>query len=135
MSRESRSEAFGFAGKDDGDVTLQALQHLWSLLGCDQAPRGLDYFIFDTGLVCGAENVFRWINLLSDSTDAEATIAGIELFRRRRQKSDPLWHQHGTEWSNRCNRAKKRALKMLYEQGLKAPYLKQEKELLRDEAS
>ena len=100
----------------------------WKHLGCDGARGGLDYFIFDSSLVCGGPgNVARWIQLLAapggncrfdealawvNSLDLETAIRGLEFYRRRRLRASPQWPVLGAEWTNRCNRAKQRALAM-----------------------
>lgn len=104
---------------------------VWNTLRGDLLPTGLDYFTLDTAAACGLENAARWLRLVSGSSpfditiddgvvslisgiEPEAAVNGIELFRRRRFKSDPRWRVLGPEWTNRCNRAKRRALKMMY---------------------
>jgi lysozyme family protein len=104
---------------------------LWNPCRADLLPTGLDYFCFDTSLVCGVENTNRWLRLVSGGSgfdvqiddgiislvsqiEPEIAISGVEFFRRRRFKSDPRWRVLGPEWTNRCNRAKRRALKMIH---------------------
>ena len=98
----------------------------WKHPGCDDLQSGLDYFVFDTGLVCGPSRVAAWLGLLAgpagrsfenavdyaNSIGLEEAISGIEFFRRRRFKASPLWPVLGAEWTNRCNRAKTRALRL-----------------------
>lgn len=99
----------------------------WKYPGCDDLSPGLDYFVFDSSLVCGGPGVVaRWLQLLAgpvgrtyeeaveylNSLDLETALSGIEFYRRRRFKSDPLWGVLGPEWTNRTNRAKQRALKL-----------------------
>ena len=99
----------------------------WKHPGCDSLARGLDYFVFDTGLVCGGPTVAaHWLELLAgpraysfedaieyaNELDLETAISGVEFYRRRRFKTSPLWPVLGAEWTNRCNRAKQRALRM-----------------------
>ena len=97
----------------------------WKHPGCDLLASGLDYFVFDTSLVCGPKNAARWVELAAgplgihsyedaieylNSIGLEEAISSIELFRRRRFKTSPLWPVLGAEWTNRCNRAKQRSL-------------------------
>ncbi len=99
----------------------------WKYPGCDALSSGLDYFVFDTGLVCGGPRVAtNWLNLLAgpraychddaiayaNEIGLEAAISGIEFYRRRRFKAHPLWPVLGAEWTNRTNRAKQRALRL-----------------------
>jgi len=97
----------------------------WKYPGCDDLASGLDYFIFDSGLVCGGPRApTTWLGLLAgpygrsheetleyvNSLPLEEAISGLEMYRRRRFRSSPLWPVLGAEWTNRCNRAKRRAL-------------------------
>ena len=95
----------------------------WQHAGCLDLSRGLDYFVFDTGLVFEPATAFRWIEQITgelgrraaealNDLGIEAALRGVEFYRRRRLRVDPLWPVLGVEWSNRCNRAKTRALKM-----------------------
>lgn len=102
--------------------------YYWKHPGCDHLSRGLDYFVFDTGLVCGGPGVVStWISLLAgpagrrgyeeaiayaNGIGVEAAISGLEFYRRRRFKSSPLWPVLGAEWTNRTNRAKQRAMRL-----------------------
>lgn len=101
-------------------------QVYWKYPRCDALNSGLDYFVFDTGLVCGPARSAAWVEQLAgpaahgfeeaieyaNSLELETAISGIEFFRRRRFKTDPLWPVLGAEWTNRCNRAKTRALRL-----------------------
>ncbi len=103
-------------------------KHYWRHVACDDLQSGLDYFAFDSSLVCGGPgNVARWIQLLAfpagtgsfdeavrylNSIELETAISGIEFYRRRRFRASPQWHVLGPEWTNRTNRAKQRALKL-----------------------
>ena len=103
------------------------LEVYWKHPGCDTLGSGLDYFVFDTGLVCGGPAVVaRWLELLAgpaargfeeaieyaNQLDLETAISGIEFYRRRRFKLSPLWPVLGAEWTNRTNRAKQRAMRL-----------------------
>lgn len=109
-----------------------ALRHYastyWRVPACDDLAPGLDYFVFDTGLVCGGPRVAAsWVQLLAgpaaqgtfegaisyvNGLDLETAISGIEFYRRRRFRSHPHWGVLGPEWTNRTNRAKRRALEL-----------------------
>ncbi len=130
MAKANQSEAFAYAAGDDDLFSSRAGRLLWSQLELSSFPPGLDYFILDTALQCGLENTSRWLRLVageSGEPDPEADkraretlaalgvemgISALELYRRRRAKADPEWHLYGVGWSNRCNRARKRALAM-----------------------
>ena len=128
--RSSQSEAFAYAAGEDDLFTARCGRLVWSQLELSRFPAGLDYYILDTALQCGVENTSRWLRLaagergeadpVADRRAAEALaslgvemgISALELYRRRRAKADPEWHLYGVGWSNRCNRARKRALAM-----------------------
>ena len=128
--RSSRDEAFSYAAGEDELFSARAGKLVWSGLGLDGFTAGLDYFIFDTALCCGVENASRWLRLAAggpveadpvadrasrdilNDLGVEMGVSALELYRRRRAKADPQWHLLGVEWSNRCNRARKRALAM-----------------------
>lgn len=130
MAKSSLNEAFAYAAGEDDSFSSRAGRLLWAQLELSGFPPGLDYFILDTALSCGVENTLRWLRLATGGTgeadpDADRTarthlsslgvemgISALELYRRRRYKADPQWHLYGVEWSNRCNRARKRALAM-----------------------
>lgn len=97
----------------------------WRPLHCDRLQTGLDYFAFDCGVVCGVEVARRWLQLVV-GLESEAglskmvmaalaekgvveLIEGMEFLRRRRHRSDPKWNVYSEAWTNRVNRAKKRA--------------------------
>ena len=101
-------------------------QIYWKHLSCDSLTDGLDYFVFDSSLVCGGPRVVGgWLQLLAfpagtgsfdesieylNSIELETAICGVEFYRRRRLRCSPTWPVLGAEWTNRCNRAKQRAL-------------------------
>ena len=98
----------------------------WAWGRCSLLEDGLDYFFFDTSVHCGWQTAARWLRELVGMPGlevdewvvdranrmAETAIGGLEFYRRRRYKVDPLWLQLGAEWTNRCNRAKTRAAKI-----------------------
>ena len=130
MAEATKAEAFAYVQGEEDLFTARVGKLLWSQLELRSSPPGLDYFILDTAVCCGVENTSRWLRLATGGPaepDPEADrraretlevlgvemgISALELYRRRRAKSDPQWHLHGVEWSNRCTRARKRALAM-----------------------
>lgn len=106
------------------------LPALWSQISGPRLPLGLDSFCLDAAVMCGAETVIGWFKVLSGSTRSldwesffdgtsssltpENAMGSIELLWRRRLRIDPGWREHGPAWSNRINRAKRRALKMIH---------------------
>lgn len=119
--------------KDEKVEELPGVGSTWRLLACGDLPPGLDYFMLDCAVCFGIGTAQNWLKLVTatDSYDeacdrawdlgSEVVISGIELFRRRRMKSDPLWHQKGSDWSNRCTRAKLRALRLAEPEGMQPP--------------
>lgn len=131
---KNKANAFHFVLKDEKLTRLPTLGAVWDALWLDELEAGLDYFMLDTAAVLSAVDAGRWFELVTSNPicmvhyagaiaranemGAEAVISGIELYRRRRLKNDPLWHQHGVGWSNRCTRAKQRALKMVEQESV-----------------
>ena len=105
------------------------LEAVWGVIAGDDLPSGLDYFMLDSSVACTTAASCKWLELVTGNSfcpityhgavarsaelGAEVVISGLELFRRRRLKADPDWQRLGVEWSNRCTRAKTRALKMV----------------------
>lgn len=115
------------AGLDERRALALYAKVYWKYPGCDDLARGLDYFLFDSSLVCGGPQVAgSWLQLLAgpcgrtfedaiayvNSLPLEEAICGLEMYRRRRFRSSPLWSVLGSEWTNRCNRVKQRALRL-----------------------
>lgn len=105
------------------------LLNYWEPLRCDKLPVGVDYFVFDAGVVYGSEVANRWLHVALglaptwplDYTAAKLAlesrpnelITSIEHYRRRYCKTHPRWQQYQEIWTNRTTRARLRALKML----------------------
>jgi len=108
--------------KDEHVTSLPGLGCLWDGLRLDQVPSGLDYYLLDCAVCFTAQVTEQWLALVTatkspsgqlrviEDMGIEVVISGLELFRRRRIKADPEWQRHGSEWSNRCNRVRRRAL-------------------------
>lgn len=134
--QRNKKLAFEWVLKDEHLSSLPGLTAVWNVLCCDDLVDGLDYFMLDTAVACSSVNAARWLELLAhnpivnvtyegavehaNALGAETVISGLELYRRRRLKVDPEWQRYGVEWSNRCTRAKKRALKMVEQAELSA---------------
>ena len=99
--------------------TREVFNLRWAIFNCSNLSTGLDYFVMETAGVVGHLQTGTWLELVL-CEDAEATIRGLEFYRRRRYKSDPAWPEHGARWTNQCNRAKRRALQMIQSVGRKA---------------
>ncbi len=122
--------------EDDGCSALPrelVLPALWSELNASSLPGGLDSFCLDASIMCGVEVVKGWLEILTfrsarsssgklylgryDSELQELTgenaVRSVELLWRRRLRVDPGWKEHGPAWTNRVNRAKRRAMKMI----------------------
>ena len=130
--RLDKLKAFTYVCKDEKRELCElrsGFEAIWDVIGGDDLPEGLDYFMFDSALTCSSVAACKWLELVTGNSicpityhgaiarsaelGAEVVISGLELFRRRRLKADPDWQRLGVEWSNRCTRAKTRALKMV----------------------
>jgi len=129
--RENREPSFRFVTEESRQPkpTTEDLQLIWDRCSCDYLDRGLDYFVLDTALVHRLDRIGVWLNTLagngytvdiSDGTiyyitklEPRVAIRGLEFYRRRSLQSDPDWARLGPVWTNRVNRAKRRALKMI----------------------
>lgn len=87
---------------------------VWNRLGCNTLPSGLDYFLFDTGVVAGAFNAERWLKFQSACNLGPLTIVqGLREVRARSLRFRKDWNSAGSANVNRVNRAYSRALKMI----------------------
>ena len=111
--RHNREQSFAWA-LDRGYLDLIGLESLWRYLECDELSNGLDFFTFDTGLEAGEITTQGWLMLVSQTYGDEPVviIERLEFLRRRRLKVDPNWATLGQEWTNRINRAKRKALQI-----------------------
>lgn len=89
---------------------------LWDELELSKHVPAFAAFCFDAALMCDAEVVQNWMRLAPKDGDPEVRISTIEFYWRRRLKVDLGWKEHGPAWTNRVNRAKQRALKMMREE-------------------
>lgn len=115
----------------DAEQAKGVYLYMWNYNALDAFPAGLDYFVFDSGLVCGFTTVRRWLALSLLPGVAEPSveraaemvrdlepgrssilIAQLEFNRRRRGKAQPGWLTYGQMWTNRINRVQKRSLQM-----------------------
>lgn len=101
----------------------------WIKSSAELLPHGLDYYCFDSTFRFGQMNTMRWLNLacgldsranLFQSTfealrklPLEPVIVAMDLLIRRRLKSHAQWTENKHWWTNRCNRARDRALKVV----------------------
>ena len=120
--RNNFEQAKEWVLKDEHVTSLPGLSGLWDSLDCLSMPSGLDYYLLDCAACFGVGTTGQWLDLVTGTQfpieqrervrdmGIELVISGLELFRRRRIKADPEWHRHGSEWSNRCNRVRRRAL-------------------------
>lgn len=106
---------------------------IWDPLRCNELPLGVDYFAFDCGICCGVEVTKRWLQMVvgimrdqgmsheviqrAHARDSRGLVEGLEFLRRRRLKSHPGWPLFQEAWTNRVNRAKRRALAMAESSG------------------
>jgi lysozyme family protein len=99
---------------------------LWTAAGCEERSPALGYYLLDLSLRFSPEVAQKWLRLalgldqLAGKGQVEAKLAQIstrdlillmEVFVRRRLKSDPRWEECKHWWTNRANRARDRAVK------------------------
>lgn len=103
----------------------------WNAMRCDDLPSGIDYYMMDTAAEYGCPQAGRWLNLVcglpedhlvtaltisaASAMPVHVAIAGLELHRRRRARCSPKWRDNHSVFTNRCNRARRRAV-MMYEE-------------------
>jgi lysozyme family protein len=101
----------------------------WDECSCDDLPGGVDYFIFDCGLLSGTGTAIRWLQrsvgavpdgVIGPKTraaiqadDAASIISKVEALRRSRLKSLKDWKRFGHGWTNRVNKSVLRAKKLV----------------------
>lgn len=120
-------------GNTDGlcpaELELVFFAKIWKVCHCSELSPGLGYFIFDCGVRFGAANASRWLNLaagldmlrafdkrlLTNISPADL-VRRVDVYVRRRLKADPQWEVCKHWWTNRANRARDRALKMIREE-------------------
>jgi lysozyme family protein len=101
----------------------------WDKQSCDLLPTGIDYFVFDCGLLSGTGTSIRWlqraVNAKPDGNIGPKTLEAIskmgalqillvmEKTRRAHLKSLPHWVRFGPGWTNRVNKSKARAVKLI----------------------
>lgn len=101
----------------------------WIPLKCDFLPTGIDYMVFDGGLMSGIVNGARWLQFAVGTTpdgkigpktigaaavaNAEEVIRTIYDYRVRRARNHPDYWKFGRGWLNRFVRVRTRALKMI----------------------
>ena len=114
------------------DDALKAYNRIWEQFSLDHVPAGLDYFLFDSCVVCTRPVVLRWINhsmlgvdngaigpsaveLVRDLEPSRAAllVSQLSFSRRRRHKTEPGWYKWSQQWTNRVNRVQHRALKLI----------------------
>lgn len=101
------------------------LKNYWNPTHCDEIPLGLDYFAFDSAILHGPRITMEFlqtsVGVISDGKwgpkteeavakcDPKEAIKRLENLRRRRCKNHEDWARFGRGWTNRINRAVKRA--------------------------
>ena len=94
-----------------------ALVSHWDACRCSDLPCGLDLFVLDTSVVCGAEPTKRWLGLAGGAAEpARVVILDLEAYRKRALRSTPGWVEYHTKWVNRTLRVKRKAVKMVLDQ-------------------
>lgn len=118
MERVSKDRIFSLAARDlnrELDEIYPGLDSVYQVLDLKRFPPGADYFILSSAVMCTCVAVGGWLDKLSNDLDIENVISSLEFNWRRRLRSDPDWATKAVEWSNRINRVKRRAMKMLGE--------------------
>lgn len=132
--RENLAASIKYAAQDMGravEDVAEVYGQFWRKHRLDSYPSGLDYFMFDSGLVCGFDNALRWLELtlgehrfrLDDNQMAEIVhywsseraalaVNQVAFSRRRRHKTELDWVVNGEVKTNRVNRAVRRAISM-----------------------
>jgi len=106
-------------------------ERYWDPLRCDDLPAGVDYFIFNAGLLSGIVTAARWLQISVDAktdgiigpktleqvgkAEVPVILAEVEALWRRRLKSLSDWPTFGRGWSNRVTNVMRRAQKMIVE--------------------
>lgn len=101
----------------------------WKPLQCEALPSGVDYAVFDAGLLHGIVRAAKWLQrAVGTSVDGKvgpltleavgkhdplALISTITKLRRRRALSHPDWPTFGRGWTNRITRADMAAKKLV----------------------
>lgn len=101
----------------------------WDTCKCDLLPSGVDYFVFDSGILSGTGTAAKWLQrAVGTSPDgkigpktieaanrlpAKTTILKMETLRRNRLRSLSNWRYFGKGWTNRVNKSKARAVKLI----------------------
>lgn len=114
----TEAEAFHFYDK-----------HYWQQVYGAYLPNGVDYMVFDIGVLCGPTNALRWLKSgAGEEIDAEVThsilarientlpldlIMSVEHMARRRCRSHPHYVHFQQLWTNRITCARVRSVKML----------------------
>lgn len=101
----------------------------WNPCDCDLLPVGVDYFTFDSAILSGTGTAIRWlqraVGAVPDGQIGPKTLAAVaadhpmdillkmEALRRQRLRTLAQWPIYGRGWTNRVNKSKTRALKLI----------------------
>ncbi len=94
------------------DYAVELLREVYSHFFDEEVADGVIYYLLDTMVLFGPQLTSYWFKQTKTSTP-EGCIMGMELYRRRRCRSDVNWNAFGPAWTNRANRSRAQALKML----------------------
>lgn len=116
-------------GMKEDEVKAIYRKFYWDPLSCDDLPIGVDYFLFDSGLLSGIGTAAKWLQRSVGATPdgeigpktlaaldgkAPAVLLGDLVTRRRASlKSLSLWRTYGKGWTNRVNKSRTRAVKLI----------------------
>ncbi len=125
-----KKDAWGLVkGMSEDECAEIYRKFYWEPIGCDELPVGIDYFIFDSCLLSGNGSGTVWLQravgteadgkigpkTIAATLKCNPTVLLAELVERRRRylKSLKLWRTYSRGWTNRVNKAQKRAQKMI----------------------
>lgn len=121
------------------EEALEYWKKQWRSHELDYFPSGLDYFTLDCGACCGFSNAIRWLEMFDSNgipqedyqrmssrsfywpvERTKLAIGAMAFARRRRHKAQPDWRANQEAWTNRVNRATRRAMGLLQVMELQA---------------
>jgi len=127
---KNRETSFRFLSIEAPEVIGEVGTLFWHILRCDELPAGVDYYVVDTAAEYGTMQAAHWLNLVLGLPDTEVTdltistiqrmpvrdvITSLELYRRRRARVSPRWIINHSIFTNRYNRARRRAFSLFAE--------------------
>jgi lysozyme family protein len=113
----------------EADVKAIYRAWYWDPIRGDDLPAGVDYFLFDSGLLSGVGTASKWLQRAVGTKpdgrigprtleavqkdDPLQVLLKVEKLRRQSLRSLRLWSKFGRGWTNRVNKSKLRALTLI----------------------